>query len=472
MVAILFFYGLVFVVAGALLAFQARLPRAVLSRRALAYLAAFALLHGTFEWGKMLLLAPPPGLEVSKLVEYALLAASFSMLVQFALEVFVSLSLAPAWSKLVPPALFVIALAAGLAPSADPEMRVHEALVRYGFGFVGSSLASGALVAVGRDRRRHGYDHDRVGRFLSVAAGVLAVYGLLSGLLVPRAPFAPASWLNAESFSEATGLRIEVLRAACGLLVAALLSEVFVVESAREHVEWERLREEFISVVAHDLRSPIGAISLGAETLGKLLDRGASLDPAKARKVVEHMKSSTKNLDRMVADLLDTTRIEARSLVLRTQPVELEPLVRGIVDRARPATEGHPLEVVLADSLPSLTLDPARVEQVLGNLLSNAAKYSAPGSEIRLRVSAHETQVEVSVTNEGNGLSAAEQEKLFTRFYRAPSQRERAEGLGLGLYIAKGLVEAHGGRLWVATEQGATTFAFTLPVDQGTSPRA
>jgi signal transduction histidine kinase len=104
------------------------------------------------------------------------------------------------------------------------------------------------------------------------------------------------------------------------------------------------------------------------------------------------------------------------------------------------------------------------VEQVLLNLLSNAAKYAAPESEIQVEAFARDIGVELAVTNVGEGLAPEEQARLFTRFYRAGTHRSEVEGLGLGLYIAKGLVEAHGGRIWVDSEPGKfAKFSFTLP---------
>ena len=463
MVALYFAYGLAFFGAGLLLGFQARLPISALTRRQLACLAAFAVLHGLFEWTKMEQLAASSPSFAWPPVQLALLALSFTFLMQFGFEVLIALAHVPVWTRAVPTVLLLIASVTGLT-LVDGHVANAEAMARYVLGFPSASLAALALLAV--DRKQRNLDHVHRGRLLfALAAGALVVYGIVAGLVVPRATFFPASWLNGEAFHEAFRLRIEVVRAVCAVIIAFTLTEVFVVETAREHAEWERQREEFISVVAHDLRSPIGAIAAGAAMLEELIKRGDGLDADRALRVIRHMKSSGNSLDRMVSDLLDASRIEAHRLTIEAETLDLRSFTAAVVSRASAATTGHPIRTVLPESLPKVAADPARIEQVLTNLLSNAAKYSAPESEILLEVFARELEVEVAVTNVGEGLAPEHAANVFTRFYRMEAHRSRVPGLGLGLYIAKGLVEAHGGRMWVDSEPGkSTTFAFTLPM--------
>src|SRR5262249_28787139 len=148
-------------------------------------------------------------------------------------------------------------------------------------------------------------------------------------------------------------------------------------------------------------------------------------------------------LERMIRDLLDASRIETGMLALEACDVDVRSLLDGIVDRARKATAGHAVKLVLPEILPEIHADAIRVEQVLVNLLSNAAKYSAPDSEIVVEAVERPDAIEIAVTNRGNGLSAEEAGKVFSRFYRSKQHVGRIEGLGLGLYIAKGIVDAH-----------------------------
>jgi signal transduction histidine kinase len=167
----------------------------------------------------------------------------------------------------------------------------------------------------------------------------------------------------------------------------------------------------------------------------------------------------------MIADLRDLSQIDLRRLTLRRKPVDLPALVRDIVERSAELTKDHAVSVHIRGEIPTLELDPDRIEQVVVNLLSNAAKYSDAGCPIEVQITVAESDVEVAMTNRGPGIPPGELPAIFTRFYRAErDQGGGVPGLGLGLYIAKGLVEAHGGRIWAESLPGeTTTFRFTLP---------
>jgi len=226
----------------------------------------------------------------------------------------------------------------------------------------------------------------------------------------------------------------------------------------------ERLREEFISVVSHDLRTPITVIKGFAEIHSRWLKKQEA--PESERHAVETIETSARRLDRMVEDLLDASRIESQRLTLEKQPVDLSSLVREVADRLRTVLVPHRVRVEMRGVMPSVMADPGRIEQVLTNLLTNAAKYSPPETQIRVTVQARPREVMVSVTDRGPGIPSEDIPKLFTRFYRTKEARAaRPEGLGIGLYISRGLVEAHGGRIWVESEVGkGSTFCFSLPV--------
>jgi signal transduction histidine kinase len=167
----------------------------------------------------------------------------------------------------------------------------------------------------------------------------------------------------------------------------------------------------------------------------------------------------------MIGDLLDVSRLGAGRLKLQQVPVDLTLLVPQIVQRQKETTKDHSIQFDVASSVPRVQADPARVEQVLGNLLSNAAKYGTPHTTIRVSVRADEDAVVVSVANEGKGIPAGELDRVFSRFYRTESARTSAvPGLGLGLYVSRELIRAHGGRMWAESIPGQiTTFSFTLP---------
>ena len=227
--------------------------------------------------------------------------------------------------------------------------------------------------------------------------------------------------------------------------------------------ELERQREEFISVVAHDLRNAIAIVGGYAGLLRRLPP--ASHNTPQEQRAVESIHNSVRRLERMVLDLLDVSRIEACRLTLVKRAIDLASLVREIVQRSGELTKGHPVRVEVRGETGPVEADPDRIEQVLCNLLSNAGKYSYPDTEITVEVEPLPGAVRVSVTNLGAGIPPEGREKLFTRFHRVRAVGQvKAAGLGLGLYIAKGLIEAHGGRIWVESEpERYATFRFTLP---------
>lgn len=239
---------------------------------------------------------------------------------------------------------------------------------------------------------------------------------------------------------------------------------VVVVHDISERKEFERLRDEWIAVIAHDLRQPLTALHVSVDMLLE------NLAPAHEKTILEGIGKATNRLTRMVDDLLDDARISARRLTVDRGDVDVVPVVARAVGQARLANPDVAFEIDGPASCIA-SIDQQRIEQVLGNLLSNAVKYRDPGTPIRVEVVWTEEGVRVGVFNEGEPIDQAELSQLFTRFYRTKTARRGIKpGIGLGLYMCKGLVEAHGGRIWVESKDGWTRFYFTLPAaDQ---PRA
>jgi signal transduction histidine kinase len=321
-------------------------------------------------------------------------------------------------------------------------------------------LTAWALWLVRADRR----EQDSIGRHLGFASAAFVAYGIVAGAIVSPGSVFPASYPSSETVLSATRMPVEILRMGCAACISMFLSEALVIQAARERDELERRREEFISIVAHDLRSPIAVIDMGAELLERHIGGIEGIDPQRTNRFLQNIKTSARGLERMVRDLLDASRIETSTVALELREVELRALIGGIVDRAGETTRGHRVIAVLPESLPMVRADPLRLEQILVNLLSNAAKYSEPDAEITVETIVRDDEVEIAVTNPGTGLSQQEIGKVFSRFYRSAQHVRRADGLGLGLYIVKGLVQAQGGRVWVDSEVGRyATFRFTVP---------
>ncbi|XYH93882.1 PAS domain S-box protein [Sorangium sp. So ce1128] len=226
--------------------------------------------------------------------------------------------------------------------------------------------------------------------------------------------------------------------------------------------EMERQRQEWVSIIAHDLRQPIQVIATASQLLfapsgGHLVGDGD--------KLLGRIASSVERLRRMIGDLLDASRIEARQLDLDRSPVDLRAQLREILERSTAATTGHAVRLEVHGDVPAVLVDPGRLEQIVTNLLSNAAKYGQPERDIVVAVSVDRASTQISVTNWGRGIAEASLPHLFKRFSRAvEGDSRRVRGVGLGLYITKGLVEAHGGSISVESSPGgATTFRFSLP---------
>ena len=243
---------------------------------------------------------------------------------------------------------------------------------------------------------------------------------------------------------------------------------VHVLRDVSAEAEVERLKEEFLATVSHELRSPLGSI-MGYAT--SLLLPDAPDDRATMRRCVEVIAEASEELKELVDDLLDMTKIGSGSLSVSPDATELGPLVSAAVERIRLRGPVHRFVTAIPASLPWVLADARRIEQVLHNLLDNAIKYSPDGGVVRVDAAAQDGHVVVSVTDEGLGIRSEELTSVFERFHRGRSARMRGiAGTGLGLAICKGIVEAHGGRIWAESPpsgNGAgrgSALRFTVPV--------
>jgi PAS domain S-box-containing protein len=220
-----------------------------------------------------------------------------------------------------------------------------------------------------------------------------------------------------------------------------------------------RTRDDVLGVVAHDLRSPLSTIATSAS----LVLRTQSLDD-RGRRYLELITRSASRMEHLIQDLLDVTRLEAGNLAIESRSETAASLVEEARESMHLQAEQKQLvvESEVEDALPPVKADRRRVLQVFSNLLGNALKFTPPGGRILLRAARAGEDVRFSVSDTGPGIPAEQREHVFDRYWQA---RETAHaGAGLGLAIAKGLVEAHGGRIWVESTPGeGSTFSFTLP---------
>jgi signal transduction histidine kinase len=223
-------------------------------------------------------------------------------------------------------------------------------------------------------------------------------------------------------------------------------------------------RDQYLAFVSHDLKNPIVAISIGARLLRKELSK-SGLDTSPVLKHLTLIEQSAVSMDRMVSDLLDVERIAQGKLRLEPQQVDVRVLLRECVDLFAPivASKSFTLTVEVGAEPLVAVLDHDRILQVLSNLIGNALKFTPEGGTIRLAARKQEAVVEISVSDNGPGIAAEDQAELFQKFSQLALDNRR--GMGLGLFIAKSMVEAHGGHIWVTSEKGkGSTFSFVLPI--------
>ena len=226
-----------------------------------------------------------------------------------------------------------------------------------------------------------------------------------------------------------------------------------------------RARDDTVGVVAHDLRNPVNAVKMLAQALLSRAEvQGLAGEPAEQLRLI---REAALQMDRLIEDLLDITRLETGGLSVDLQPVTTSALLEGALRTLRPLMQeaGLRLTVDVPATLPMVRADPERIGQVLSNLIGNAIKFTARGGRIGVTAVEQNHLVEVSVTDTGMGISAEHLPHVFDRFWQTAQSDIRSKGAGLGLPIAQGIVQAHGGRMWaVSTEGAGSTFSFTLPV--------
>ena len=251
-----------------------------------------------------------------------------------------------------------------------------------------------------------------------------------------------------ETFANQTALAIERAR---------LTDEA---EHSQLQIETERLRNALLSSVSHDLRTPLAAITGAASGL---LERKLNLDPH-GQELAQVAYEEAERLNRLVGNLLDMTRLESGNVKVEKEWQPLEEVVGTTLLRLERLFKDRPLQANLPDDLPLVPIDAVLIEQVLVNLLENAAKYTPAGSPVELSAWGEGQGVVVEVADRGPGVPQGDEERIFDKFYRV--RPTTTGGVGLGLAICRAVIEAHGGRIWAENRAGGgAVFRFTLPID-------
>ena len=358
-----------------------------------------------------------------------------------------------------------------LRARADLETLVNTSPV----GVVVIDAVSGGLVSVNRETRRIVEPLREGDQSLEELLGVVSCVRS-DGREMSLGELSLSELLRAGETIRAEEI---VLRVPDGRSVGALLnatpirsadgvvdSLVVTLQDTAPLEEQERVRAEFLAMVSHELRTPLAAV-MGS--VGALLDEANRLDPAETTQFLRIIRDQSHQMRRLIGDLLDVARINTGTLSVTPEPVDVRLLVDEAGRRLAAGGAANSLSVDLAPDLPPVMADRRGVVQVLSNLLFNAAGYSPEGSPIQLTAVRDGVQVAVSVADQGRGIPSEEMPELFRRFSRG--HRPDGSGLagsGLGLAICKGIVEAHGGRIWAESDGPGlgARFTFTLPVAQ------
>jgi PAS domain S-box-containing protein len=223
----------------------------------------------------------------------------------------------------------------------------------------------------------------------------------------------------------------------------------------------EEAKRDYVALIAHDLRTPLTAARGQAELLQRRSKRRRDTDDGGS---LESIVANARRMEAMIQDLIESSQLESGALLLRRTPIDLSRLAADVVAQIVSAEERHRIRVIAPAPGPRVFADAARIERVLMNLLQNALKYSAAGAPIELEVRQAADEVVVSVTDHGAGIPVDLLPRLFQRFSRIRRGEADPGGFGLGLYIARLIVEAHGGRVWAESALGSgSRIGFSLP---------
>ena len=233
-------------------------------------------------------------------------------------------------------------------------------------------------------------------------------------------------------------------------------------QQAHVSVETERMRNAILSSVSHDLRTPLATITGAASGL---LEEKDQLSPAARDDLAKSIYHEAHRLDRLVRNLLDMTRLESGAVQLQKEWHPFEEIVGAALIRLESRLNGHHIRTNLHPDLSLLLVDGVLMEQVLINLLENALKFSPPSTAIELSATVSDHELAFEIGDRGPGIPPGDEQRIFDKFYRAGSAREG--GVGLGLTICRGILEAHGGKIWAENRPGGgALFRFTLPIEK------
>lgn len=287
-------------------------------------------------------------------------------------------------------------------------------------------------------------------------------------LVAPRGPLGVLAVRPEQPRQMLVPDQIHLLETFANLMANAIERAILAeqTQQAEVMIESERMRNALLSAVSHDLRTPLAAI---AGAVSSLFEGKVDFDPQTRKQLIQSIYDEVMWMDRLVNNLLYMTRLEAGAIQIHKEPLPLEEVVGAALVRLEKKLVGRVVTTQVPTEAPLVPMDGVLIEEVLINLLENATKYTPPGSPIEVSAEFEEEQVTISVADHGPGIPPGEEQRIFDKFYRTGPKRTR--GVGLGLAICRGIVDAHAGRIWVENRpDGGARFRFILPIT-GEQPR-
>jgi two-component system sensor histidine kinase KdpD len=284
---------------------------------------------------------------------------------------------------------------------------------------------------------------------------------LLVPLQTPRGMIGEIRIWRTNSIFDATEHRLLQTFASQACLAFERTRLTIAENRARVLEESDRLKSSLLSSVSHEFRTPLATIKASVTALHSEID---DLDPEASSELLAAIEEETDHLNLLVGNLLDMSRIESGVLQPKRSWNELSEIVGSVLHRMQSLTKRHTIQVDISEDLPLVFVDYLQLEQVFSNLISNSIKFSPAGTTISISAELQsDHSICVQVKNQGPGVSEEHLEKIFDKFFRVTAA-ERVSGIGLGLSICKGIIQAHGGRIWAENQPDGFTYSFTLPI--------
>ena len=252
--------------------------------------------------------------------------------------------------------------------------------------------------------------------------------------------------------------------AECVIVAVIFIIGNSVIREIEQFAKLNKMKSEFVSVASHQLRTPLSAINWGTELLFSKFDEGLS---DKQKETIRNINQLGKKMMRLVNDLLDVTKIDQGSLILKKEKFNLVKLAKEVVENMLPLARVHNVQIIFGDNHEEFLVfgDPEKIRLVVENLLSNAVKYNSDKGRVEIDFKTKNGLVICSIKDNGVGIPEGQQEQVFEKFFRSDnSVKYQTEGTGLGLYIAKNIIKQSGGEIWFwSKEKKGSVFNFSLP---------